>query len=62
MESAGWRHEDQDPPLQGTPLVPRALGGVLALLISWSANHSIGWAILHGILGWFYVVYYVIKY
>lgn len=32
-------------------------GTCLAMVISWSYNHSILWAILHGICGWFYVVY-----
>ena len=36
------------------------IGGVLAIAISWSANHSILWAMLHGFFGWFYVVYYAI--
>lgn len=36
------------------------LGGVLAVIISWSLNHSILWAIIHGILGWIYVIYYVL--
>ena len=36
------------------------LGGVLAVVISWSINQSILWAILHGSLGWLYVLYYVI--
>jgi hypothetical protein len=33
-------------------------GSALAITISWSQWHSILWAILHGICGWFYVVYY----
>ncbi len=37
-------------------------GTALAIAISWSANHSIFWAIVHGILSWFYVIYYVIFY
>lgn len=37
-------------------------GSALAITISWSANHSILWAILHGLFGWFYVVYYAIRY
>ena len=35
-------------------------GTALAIAISWSANKSIGWAIVHGILSWAYVVYYAI--
>ena len=38
------------------------LGAVLAVVISYVKWHSIGWAILHGILGWIYVIYYLIKY
>ena len=29
-------------------------GTALAIAISWSANHSILWAIIHGILSWVY--------
>ncbi|HEX8298251.1 MAG TPA: hypothetical protein VF594_03750 [Rubricoccaceae bacterium] len=34
------------------------LGTVVAAVLSWSANHSILWLIIHGFLGWFYVIYY----
>jgi hypothetical protein len=37
-------------------------GSALAITISWSANHSILWAILHGFFSWFYVIYYAIRY
>jgi len=37
-------------------------GSALAITISWTANHSILWAILHGIFSWFYVIYYAIRY
>jgi hypothetical protein len=32
-------------------------GTSLAITISWSLHNSIGWAIVHGILGWVYVFY-----
>jgi hypothetical protein len=35
-------------------------GTALAITISWGQHHSILWAILHGILSWFYVVYYAL--
>ena len=35
-------------------------GVALAITISWSVNHSILWAMLHGVLSWFYVIYYVV--
>ena len=39
-----------------------SFGSALAIAISWSANKSILWAILHGVLSWLYVVYYAVKY
>jgi hypothetical protein len=35
-------------------------GSALAIAISWSVHQSIFWAIVHGFLGWFYVVYYAV--
>ncbi len=35
-------------------------GTAMAIAISWSVNKSIIWAIIHGILGWLYVVYYAL--
>ena len=36
-------------------------GSMLAITLSWNVNHSILWMILHGILSWFYVLYYAIR-
>ncbi len=36
------------------------LGTIIAVVISWSRNKSILWAIIHGILGWLYVIYALI--
>jgi hypothetical protein len=36
------------------------LGTIIAVVISWSRNKSILWAIIHGILGWLYVIYAII--
>lgn len=35
-------------------------GSALAIAISWSANKSIVWAIIHGLLSWIYVIYYAL--
>jgi hypothetical protein len=35
-------------------------GTALAIAISWSANKSILWAIIHGVLSWLYVIYYAL--
>ena len=37
-------------------------GSVLAMVISYAQWHSIGWAILHGLMSWGYVIYYLIRY
>ena len=37
-------------------------GSALAITISWSLNKSVLWACIHGVLSWFYVVYYLVKY
>jgi len=33
-------------------------GAALAIAISWSVNHTIPWAIAHGVCSWLYVIYY----
>lgn len=34
------------------------LGSAIAVVCSWHRNRSILWAILAGILSWFYVIYF----
>jgi len=37
-------------------------GSCLAMIISYTTWKSVGWAIVHGLLSWVYVIYYLIKY
>jgi hypothetical protein len=39
-----------------------SFGAALAITISWSANKSILWAIVHGVFSWAYVIYYALRY
>jgi len=39
-----------------------SFGSALAMIISYTAWHSILWAIFHGMLSWVYVIYYALKY
>ena len=39
-----------------------SFGSALAMVISYANWHSIGWAIVHGLLSWLYVIYYIIRY
>jgi hypothetical protein len=36
------------------------IGGALAIVLSYSINKSILWAILHGLFSWFYVIYFAV--
>jgi len=38
-----------------------SMGSALAMILSFSVNHSILWAIIHGVCSWFYVVYRAIR-
>jgi hypothetical protein len=35
-------------------------GTALAIAISWSVNHSVFWAIIHGLFSWLYIIYYLV--
>ena len=35
-----------------------SMGSALAMIMSWSLHKHIGWAMLHGFFGWFYVLFY----
>lgn len=36
------------------------LGGFVAVVLSWKRNRSALWVMLHGLLGWFYVIYFIL--
>ena len=35
-------------------------GAALAIVMSWTANKAFIWVLIHGVLGWIYVVYYLL--
>ena len=37
-------------------------GSALAMVISYTTWQSIGWAIVHGLFGWLYVLYFIFQY
>ena len=37
-------------------------GSALVMVISYSTWHSVFWAIIHGLLSWAYVIYFVLRY
>jgi hypothetical protein len=38
-----------------------SFGSALAMILSFQLNHSILWAIVHGICSWFYVIFRAFK-
>jgi len=38
-----------------------SFGSALAMVLSYTRNGSILWAIIHGLLSWFYVIYRIIQ-
>ncbi len=56
------RQEGKLPFLKRTVWKGVTFGSALAMVISYCNWHSVGWAILHGLLSWVYVIYYVIRY
>lgn len=39
-----------------------SFGTALAMVISYVTWRSIGWAVVHGLMSWVYVIYYALKY
>jgi hypothetical protein len=37
-------------------------GTALAMAISFNVNQSVLWAMIHGLLSWIYVIYFVIRF
>lgn len=37
-----------------------SFGSALAMVISFTTHQSVLWAIVHGILSWIYVIYYLL--
>ena len=40
-----------------TVSVGGGVGGIIAAIISWALNQHIGWAIVHFLCGWIYILY-----
>ncbi len=47
---------------QNSGSVGFTFGTVIAVALSWSANHSILWAFIHGLFSWLFVIYYFFAY
>ncbi len=46
-----------------TPVMSQgiSMGVALAIVLSWESNHAVLWAIGHGFLSWFYVIYWCVE-
>ncbi len=39
-----------------------SFGSALAMVISYTTWRSVGWAIIHGLMSWVYVIYFILRY
>lgn len=39
-----------------------SFGSALAMVISYTTWRSVGWAIVHGLMSWVYVIYFMLRY
>lgn len=39
-----------------------SFGSALAMVISYTTWKSVGWAIVHGLMSWVYVIYFILRY
>lgn len=46
----------------GTEVVKSGItfGTALSMVISYDHNHSVLWAVFHGLTSWFYVIYHLV--
>ncbi len=56
------KHVSKEEAAQDAVNLSSVVGAALAVVISYAKWQSIKWTILHGFLGWIYVIYYIIKY
>lgn len=54
--------DSENTTVEKTVDVGATVGTALAVVLSYVKWKSIGWAILHGCLGWVYIIYYAIRY
>ena len=55
-------HNENKSTIKKTAKTGISFGCALAMVISYTNWHSVGWAILHGLMSWVYVIYYVLQY
>ena len=56
------KREDDRTEINKTVKTGISFGSALAIVISYTQWHSVGWAIVHGLMSWGYVIYYLAKY
>lgn len=55
-------HNQERPDVHKIVKTGISFGSALAMVISYTTWSSVGWAIVHGLLGWVYVIYFVLYY
>ena len=57
-EGKKWHHKKDKFKCHGSGFW--VFGSALAMILSYTQNSSILWAVLHGILSWFYIIYRIL--
>ncbi len=55
-------HQDKNTVIRKSVKSGITFGSALAMVISYTTWKSVGWAIVHGLLSWAYVLYFVLRY
>jgi len=55
-------HTSRDKKIESSLKTGISFGACLAMIISYTTWHSIPCAIIHGLMSWVYVIYYIVKY
>ena len=62
MDEWGNRNPDVGSNIKKAAKTGISFGSALAMVISYTTWHSVGWAIVHGLMSWVYVVYFILRY
>ncbi len=54
--------KDKNKTVKGSVQTGISFGCALAMVISYTNWHSVGWAVIHGLMSWIYVIYYIMRY
>jgi len=61
-DERGFQNPNTDGRLKKAAKTGISFGSALAMVISYTTWGSVFWAIIHGLMSWVYVIYFILKY